>query len=156
MPDGGIDLPDAALAAQDFVIAGVHSHFKMTRAEMTERIVKAMRNPNVDIISHPTGRILKRRDEYEIDFDAILRVAKAGKKILEINAVPDRLDLNDVNIMKCVKAGVKMIVNTDAHQTDQLADLRFGAAQARRGWAQAEDIVNTLSARDLLRLLKTA
>lgn len=156
MPDGGIDLPDEALAAQDFVIAGVHSHFKMTRAEMTERIVKAMRNPHVDIVSHPTGRILKRRDEYEIDFDAILRVAKDENKILEINAVPDRLDLNDVNIMKCVKACVKMIVNTDAHQLDQLDHLRFGAAQARRGWAEAKDIVNTLSARDLLRLLKTA
>jgi DNA polymerase (family 10) len=107
----------------------------------------------VDIISHPTGRILKRRDEYEIDFDAIVRTARQEKKILEINAVPERLDLNDTNIIKCVKTGVMMVINTDAHHLDQLHLLKFGVAQARRGWAEKKDIVNTRPAGDLLKIL---
>ncbi len=110
---------------------------------MTERIIKAMKNPNVDIISHPTGRILKKRDEYEIDFDKILRVAKKTKTILEINAYPERLDLNDKNIKRAKEAGVKMVINTDSHHKDQLRFMEFGIAQARRGWAEKEDIINT-------------
>ncbi|MFB3925492.1 MAG: DNA polymerase/3'-5' exonuclease PolX [Syntrophales bacterium] len=154
MADGSIDLEDDVLAQLEFVIAGVHSQFKMTRAQMTERIIRAMRNPHVDIISHPTGRILKRRDEYEINFEDILRVAKEEKKILEINAVPDRLDLNDINIMRSVKAGVKMIINTDAHHLDQLYLMKFGVAQARRGWAGGKDIINTWPVGDLISLMK--
>jgi DNA polymerase (family 10) len=156
MPDGSVDIEDDVLAGLEFVIAGVHSNFKMTRAETTERIVRAMRNPHVDIISHPTGRILKRRDEYEVDFDAIVRTAKEENKILEINAVPERLDLNDTNIMKCVKTGVRMVISTDAHHLDQLHLLKFGVAQARRGWAEAKDIINTRPASDLLKLLEGA
>lgn len=154
MNDGSIDISDEVLAELDFVIAGVHSQFKMTRAEMTERIIRALRNPHVDILSHPTGRILKRRDEYEADFDHLLKVAREEGKILEINAYPERLDLNDINIMKAVRAGVRMVVNTDAHHVDQLVMMRYGVAQARRGWAVKKDIINTWPVAELLKVMK--
>jgi len=140
--DGSIDIKDEALAKLDFVIAGVHSNFKIEKDKMTERIINAMKNPNVDIISHPTGRIIKRRDEYQIDFDKILRVAKETGTILEINAYPERLDLNDQNIRRTKEAGVKMIINTDSHHIDQMRYMEYGIAQARRGWATAQDIIN--------------
>ncbi|PJB98883.1 MAG: DNA polymerase III, partial [Candidatus Nealsonbacteria bacterium CG_4_9_14_0_8_um_filter_36_17] len=105
LSDGLIDIKDEALKKLDFVIAGIHSNFKMEKSKMTERIIRAMKNPNVDIISHPTGRILKRRDEYQIDFDKILRVAKETGTILEINSFPERLDLNAENIRRAKEAG---------------------------------------------------
>jgi DNA polymerase (family 10) len=154
MADGSIDIKDEALAELDFVIAGVHSHFKMPREEMTQRIIKAMENPHVDIISHPTGRIIKRREEYEIYFDKILKVAKDTGTILEINSYPERLDLGDVNIHACKNDGIKMVINTDAHHIDQLRFMMFGIAQARRGWAEKKDIINTRSVDDLLKMLK--
>ena len=149
--DGSIDIKDEALKKLDFVIAGVHSSFKMEKAKMTERIINALKNPNVDILSHPTGRILKRRDEYQVDFDKILRVAKEFKKILEINSYPERLDLNDQNIRRAKEAGVKMVINTDSHHKDQLRFIEFGIAQARRGWAEKSDIINTQPVEKLLK-----
>jgi DNA polymerase (family X) len=140
--DGSIDIKDEALKELDFVIAGIHSNFKMEKSRMTERMIKAMQNPNVDIISHPTGRILKKRDEYQIDFDKILGIAKETGTILEVSAWYERLDLNDKNIRKAKEAGVKMVIDTDAHQKDQLKLIDFGVAQARRGWAEKEDIIN--------------
>ena len=150
----GIDIKDESLEKLDYVIAGIHSSFKMGKTEMTERMIKAMRNPNVDIISHPTGRILKKRDEYEIDFDKILRVAKETGTILEISAWPERLDLNDKNIRRAKEAGVKMAINTDAHHKDQLRFIEFGISQARRGWAEKEDIINCWSLEKLLKYFK--
>ncbi|MDD4062310.1 MAG: DNA polymerase/3'-5' exonuclease PolX [Candidatus Pacebacteria bacterium] len=144
LADGSIDIKDSALKELDFVIAGIHSHFKLSKDKMTRRLVKAMKNPNVDIISHPTGRIIGKRAEYDIDFDKILVVAKETKTVLEINAHPARLDLNDININKAVKAGVKMIINTDAHQKENMDLMNLGIAQARRGFATKSDIVNTL------------
>jgi len=152
--DGSIDIKDEALKKLDFVIAGIHSNFKMEKTKMTERIIKAMKNQNVDIISHPTGRIIKRRDEYQIDFDKILRVAKETGTILEINSFPERLDLNDQNIRRAKEARVKMIINTDSHHKDQLRFIEFGIAQARRGWAEKEDIINTQSLERLLKYFK--
>jgi len=143
MNDGSVDIKDEALAKLDFVIAGVHSSMKMDKGKMTQRIITAMKNSNVDIISHPTGRILKQRDEYQIDFDKILRAAKEFNVILEINSSPDRLDLKDINIRKAKNLGVKMIINTDAHRIEQLGFIEFGIAQARRGWAEKKDIINT-------------
>jgi DNA polymerase (family X) len=140
--DGSIDIKDETLKELDFVIAGIHSNFKMEKFRMTERMIKAMQNPNVDIISHPTGRILKKRDEYQIDFDKILGIAKETGTILEVSAWYERLDLNDKNIRKAKEAGVKMVINTDAHQKDQLKLIDFGVAQSRRGWAEKEDIIN--------------
>jgi DNA polymerase (family 10) len=155
MSDGSIDIKDEVLAELDFVIAGIHSQFKMTRAEMTERIIRALRNPHVDILSHPTGRILKRRGEYDADFDRLLKVAREERKILEINAYPERLDLNDANIMKAIKASVRMVINTDAHHVDQLDMMRFGVAQARRGWAEKKDIINAWPVEELLKTLRS-
>jgi DNA polymerase (family 10) len=152
--DGSIDIKDEALAQLDFVIAGIHSNMKMEKDEMTKRIVGAMENPNVDIISHPTGRILKQRDAYEINLDRILEIAKKTGTILEINSSPDRLDLNDKNIRKAKEAGVKMVINTDAHQKDQLRLMAFGITQARRGWVEKEDIINCQPLDKLLKYFK--
>ncbi|MDP1538705.1 MAG: PHP domain-containing protein, partial [bacterium] len=141
--DGSIDIKDEALEKLDYAMAGVHSSFKMGRTEMTERIIRAIKNPNIDILSHPTGRILKRRDEYLCDFDKILRAAKEYNVVLEINSYPERLDLNDQKIRQAKNAQVKMIINTDSHHKDQLRFIGLGIAQARRGWAEKEDIINT-------------
>jgi len=152
--DGSIDIKDEALKKLDYAIAGIHSNFKMEKDKMTERIIRAMKNPYIKIISHPTGRILKRRDEYQCDFDKILRAAKEYKVILEINSYPERLDLNDQNIRRAKEAGVKMIINTDSHHKDQLRFIEFGIAQARRGWAEKDDIINCWSLEKLLKYFK--
>jgi len=154
LSDGSIDIKNEVLKKMDYVIAGVHSSLKMNKNTMTERLIKAMNNPNVDIISHPTGRLIQKRDEYSIDFEKILRVAKDSNTILEINSSPERLDLKDVYIKKAKEMGVKMIINTDSHQKEQLRYIKFGVAQARRGWAEKEDIVNTYSYRDILNFFK--
>jgi len=109
---------------------------------MTNRIIKAMENPHVDIISHPTGRIIKQREEYEFDLDKILEVARETKTVLEINSFPNRLDLKDTNIRKAKKAGVKMIINTDSHTKRTFSLMKYGIFQARRGWAEKGDIIN--------------
>jgi len=153
--NGSIDINDEALKKLDFVIAGIHSNMKMTRMDMTKRMIKAMVNPNVDIISHPTGRILKKRDEYQIDFEAILKVAKDTGTILEINSYPSRLDLKDTNIKLAKAAGVKMVVNTDSHSVSQLQLIDFGIAQARRGWAEKKDIINCWPIKKLLTFFKS-
>jgi DNA polymerase (family 10) len=152
--DGSIDIKDEALKKLDFVIAGIHSNFKMPKEKMTERIIRAMKNPNVDIISHPTGRIIQRRDEYQIDFEKILRAAKETGTILEINSYPERLDLNDQNIRRCKEMGVKMVINTDSHHRDQMRFIEYGIAQARRGWAEKKDIINCWPLEKMLKFLK--
>lgn len=152
--NGSVDINDEALKKLDYVIAGVHSNLKMSRDKMTERIIKAMKNPNVDIISHPTGRIIQRRDECQIDFGKILRAAKEFKVILEINSFPDRLDLKDVYIKLAKEAGVKMVINSDSHHKDHLRFVKYGIAQARRGWAGRKDIINTYSVKEMLQFLK--
>jgi DNA polymerase (family 10) len=152
--DGSIDIKDDTLKKLDYAIAGIHSNFKMEKDKMTERIIRAMKNPNIDIISHPTGRILKRRDEYQCDFDKILRAAKEYNVILEINSYPERLDLNDQNIRRAKEGGVKMVINTDSHHRDQLRFIEFGIAQARRGWAEKKDIINTQPLEKLLKFFK--
>ncbi len=151
MADGSIDIDDTALAKLDYVIAGVHSQMKMPKTQMTERIIKAMKNPNVDIISHPTGRLIQQRDEYQIDFDKILEVAKQTGTILEINSSPCRLDLKDVNIKKAKDVGVKMMINTDSHEKEQMNQMEYGISQARRGWAEEKDVINTESIDKLLK-----
>jgi len=152
--NGELDIKDKVLEKLDYVIAGIHSRFKLTERQMTERIIRVMKNPNVDIISHPTGRILKRRDEYKINLDKILKVAKETRTVLEINSFPERLDLNDINIKKAKEAGVKMVINTDSHHINQLKFIEFGVAQARRGWAEKEDIINSHSLPKMLKFLK--
>ncbi|OGZ24106.1 MAG: DNA polymerase III [Candidatus Nealsonbacteria bacterium RIFCSPLOWO2_01_FULL_41_9] len=152
--DGSIDIKDEVLAQLDYVMAGIHSNLKMPRVQMTERVTRAMRNPNVDIISHPTGRLINERDEYQIDLDAIFKLAKETGTILEIDSSPKRLDLKDQNIRRAKEAGVKMIINTDTHRKDQMRFMEFGIAQARRGWAEKEDIVNYWPLEKLLKAMK--
>jgi DNA polymerase (family 10) len=152
--DGSIDIKDEALKKLDYAIAGIHSSFKMEKEAMTERIIRAIKNPYIKIISHPTGRILKRRDEYLCDFDKILRAAKEYKVTLEINSYPERLDLSDQNIRRAKEAGVKMVINTDAHHKDQLRFVELGISQARRGWAEKKDIINTQSLGKLVKFFK--
>jgi len=154
LKDGSVDIKDEVLAKMDYVIAGIHSNMKIGKTEMTARMIKAMRNKNVDIISHPTGRLLQKRDEYQIDFAEILKIARETGTILEINAFPDRLDLKDQNIRRAKESGVKMVINTDAHNKNQLRLMNFGIAQARRGWAEKKDVINTQSLGDLLKFFK--
>ena len=148
--DGSIDIADEVLEQLDYVIASVHSVFKMGKGEMTTRIEKAMRNPNVDILGHPTGRIVGQREEYQVDFDAILKVAKETGTILEINS-SSRLDLRDLYIRRAKNEGVKMIINTDSHQKEQMNLMEYGVSQARRGWAEKVDIINTQPIEELLK-----
>ena len=152
--DGSVDISDEALKKLDYAMAGVHSNFKMAKDKMTQRIIKAMKNPYIKIISHPTGRVLKRRDEYQIDIEKILRAARETKTILEINAFPLRLDLNDINIKQAIEVGVKLVINTDSHHQEQLRFMEYGVSQARRGWATAKDIINTHSLAKLLKSFK--
>ncbi|MDD5750264.1 MAG: DNA polymerase/3'-5' exonuclease PolX [Candidatus Pacebacteria bacterium] len=156
MPDGSVDITDEALGKLDYVIAGVHSRMKMPKSQMTERIIRAMKNPHVDIISHPTGRSLGKRDEYAHDLGKILRAAREYNVALEINGSPWRLDLKDSNIRLAKKAGVKMIINTDSHQKEHLKFMKYGVSQARRGWAEKEDIINSRTVNDLLRFFKNS
>ncbi len=154
LADGRADIADEILAKLDFVIAGIHSQLKMEKEKMTERIIAAMKNPHLDIISHPTGRLIKRRDEYQIDFEKILRAAKETKTALEINSFPERLDLNDKNIRKAKSAGVKMVINTDSHEKTQLRFIKLGIAQARRGWLEKKNVINAWPLKELLAFLK--
>ncbi len=154
LKDGSLDIEDALLARLDVVGVGVHSHFHLSRAEMTARVTRAMRNPHVDVLFHPTGRILMKRDPYEIDIDELIRVARETGTILEIDAQPDRLDLKDEQVRKAVEAGVKLAIDTDAHARGHFALLPYGIAQARRGWARPRDVVNTLPVEKFLASLK--
>jgi len=121
---------------------------------MTRRIIKAMQNPNADILFHPTGRVIQKRDAYEVDIEAIIEAARKTGTILELDAFPNRLDLRDDHIRKVIDAGLKIVIDSDAHATAHIAFLSFGVDQARRGWARKEDVLNTLPVEELLRALK--
>jgi len=144
LTDGSLSLPNNLLKNLDFVIAGVHSSLRQTKEKATERILSAINNPWVNIISHPTGRLLNEREGYELDWDKIFDGCKKFGKILEINAWPQRLDLFDVMVREAVKNGVKMIVSTDSHAVGQMDNINYGVSVARRGWAECKDILNTL------------
>ena len=154
LKDGSLDLPDATLAKLDVVIASVHSFFDLTRDEQTERVIRALRNPYVSILGHPTGRLIGAREPYEIDRDRVLSAAAALRCCVEINAEPDRLDLNDLHAYAAKSKGVKLAVSTDAHSVNAYEYIRFGVDQARRGWLTAADVVNTRPLTELRKLLK--
>ena len=154
MKDGTLDIDDKTLAKLDVVGAAVHSSFNMSEKEMTARIIKAMENPNVDIIFHPTGRVIQKREAYKVDVHELIKAAKRTKTVLEIDAFPSRLDLKDEYIRQAVEAGVKLAIDTDAHATAHLEYLKFGIGQARRGWAEKKDIINAHSWQEMLKLLK--
>ena len=146
LADGTLDLSDSVLEQMDIVIASVHSHFNQTPLEMTDRLLKAIHNPNTSLIGHPTGRILLRRDAYGFDLDAVLRAAAQKKVAMELNAYPDRLDLCDRHLRRAKELGVKIVINTDSHHTTHMEKIRYGVVQARRAWLTKDDVLNTLPA----------
>ena len=153
--DGSLDIEDAVLKKLDIVGAAVHSHFKLSRADQTKRIIRAMEHPHVDMIFHLTGRIINRREPIDIDIEEIIKAAKRTGTVLEINAYPDRSDIKDDYIRKCVEAGVKMAIDSDAHGRGHFKYLEHGIAQARRGWAEKNDIINAWPVKKMLGFLKT-
>lgn len=150
--DGRLDFDDEILATLELVVASVHTRFSQSKKEMTHRIIRAVENPNVNIIAHPTGRLIGKREAYEVDMDKIIDACKANSKILELNACPERLDLSDVNCRKAKEKGVKIAISTDAHMDIHLDWMKFGVATAGRGWIESKDVVNSQS---LLTLMKT-
>lgn len=142
LKDGSLDIADVTLKQLDIVGIAVHSHFKLSRDAMTKRIINAMKNPWVDILFHPTGRLINKRPPYEVDMDRIIRAAKEFHVALEINAYPERSDLRDEHVRMAVEAGVRLVIDTDAHTTEQLKYIPLGEAIARRGWAAHKDILN--------------
>jgi DNA polymerase (family 10) len=147
--DSSIDFPDSILSQCDVVVAALHVGQRQTRREITGRLVTAMENEHVDIIAHPTGRIIGEREAYDVDMDTLLDAAASTGTVLEINAYPSRLDLNDVNARKAKNRGVKLTIDTDAHSTEQLGLMEFGVNVARRGWLEKDDLVNTRAVKDV-------
>ncbi|MGH9513014.1 MAG: DNA polymerase/3'-5' exonuclease PolX [Terriglobales bacterium] len=152
--DGTLDLSDSVLEQMDLVIASIHSHFGQDPAEMTDRLLKAISNPNVSLIGHPTGRLLLRRDAYQYDMDTVLRAAAQHRVAMELNAYPDRLDLCDRHLRMAKQHGVKIVINTDSHHTSHLDKIRFGILQARRAWLTKSDVLNTLPAGQFAKAMK--
>ncbi|NLY30775.1 MAG: DNA polymerase/3'-5' exonuclease PolX [Firmicutes bacterium] len=149
MADGSLDLPDSVLAERDVVVASIHSGFRQDVEQLTMRVIKAMENPHVDIIGHPTGRLLGRRAPYAIDMERVIEAAAKTGTVLEINASPDRLDLNDINAQAAMEAGVKIVINTDAHSQPELDNMHLGLSVARRAWLTKDDLVNTWTLKDV-------
>lgn len=155
LEDGELDLPDAALTRLDIVIGAVHSRFDLPRARQTERILRAMDHPYFTMLAHPTGRVIESREPYDVDMLRIVRHAKQRGCCLELNAHPERLDLLDTHCMMARDEGVLVAINSDAHALRDFEHLRYGIGQARRGWLEAEDVLNTRSLTDLHGLLQT-
>ena len=152
--NGQLDLEDDILKELDIVVAAVHTKFSQPKDEMTRRIVKAIENPHVDIIAHPTGRLIGKREPYQVDMDKLMDACKAWGKVLELNAYPERLDLSDLNCRKAKEKGVKIAISTDAHRKNHLDWISFGIATAKRGWIEPEDVINTLPLSKFLKWLK--
>ena len=154
LPDGSLDYDDELLAELDWVIASVHTSFGMGAEKMTERMIAAIEHPLVDAIGHPTGRLIERREPYAIDLDAVFAAAARTGTMLEINANPDRRDLSDVNARAAARAGVTIVIDSDAHRTATLQNMRWGVATARRAWLTKEQVANTRPWRELKTLRK--
>lgn len=142
LTDGSLSVPDEALKTLDYSVAGVHSAHKMPKDEMTKRIMKALRNPYLKILAHPTGRILNQRQSYDADWPEIFKYCAANKKLLEVNSFPNRLDLRDDLIRQAKELGCKFVIDTDAHDISQMDNMEYGVSLARRGWLEDKDVVN--------------
>ncbi|SHE93085.1 DNA polymerase/3'-5' exonuclease PolX [Streptoalloteichus hindustanus] len=153
-PDGGVDWPEEFLAGFDLCVASVHSHFNQSAAEMTRRLVRACENPHVNIIGHPTGRLLGRRPAVDVDLDEVFRACARTGTAMEVNAAPDRLDLSDENILRARRHGVRFAVDSDAHSVVHLPYLRYGVGTAQRGWLTADEVINTWPLRTLRSFLR--
>jgi DNA polymerase (family 10) len=154
LPDGTLDLKDDILKECEVVLASVHSRFNMEEEEMTRRVIKAIKNPNVNILAHPTGRLILEREPFKINLQEVIRVAIDQGVAVEINAYPDRLDLKDVDARMARDMGARLAINTDAHSDRQLELMKFGVFTARRGWIEARDVINTLPLGGLLKTLR--
>ena len=156
LADGSLDLSDEVLAQMDLVIASVHSHMAQTSKEMTDRVLRAIENPNTSIIGHPTGRLLLRREPFQLDMDALLKAAASHRVAMELNAYPDRLDLCDRHLRLAKQLGVKIVINTDSHHTSHMDKIKYGILQARRAWLTKEDVLNTLPVQRFAKAMKHA
>ena len=152
--NGTLDLDDEVLAQLDVVVASVHSYMNMERAEMTERILAAIENPYTQIIAHPTGRLLLRREAFEYDMEKVLAAAAKNGVAMECNAAPERLDLNDIHLRMAKQRGVKIVISTDAHSTRGLLAMTYGVTTARRGWIEKSDVINALPLKEFLAALR--
>ncbi|MCK4976410.1 MAG: PHP domain-containing protein, partial [Anaerolineales bacterium] len=153
--DGSLDYPDEVLAELDIVFASLHTGLRQPREKVTQRTLNAIRNPHVDVIGHPTGRLIPDREPADLDMDAVLAAAAEHDVALEINAHPSRLDLDDIYARRAIEMGVRLSINTDAHDASQLDLIHFGVATARRGWVQAEHVINTWQPERMFTWLKT-
>ena len=151
LTDGKLDLPEKILEKLDFVVAAIHSGFKQDRGKMTRRIIRALENPFIHILAHPSGRLLGARDPYEVEIEELMEAAKKFGKALEINAYFERLDLDDIHCRKAKEMGIRVSIGTDAHHLDQMWMMSLGVAVAKRGWLEAKDILNTLSLKDIMK-----
>jgi len=154
LADGELDLSDEVLEQMDVVVASVHSAFNQEPQQMTDRLLRALDNKNVSILGHPTGRLLLRRDAYRFDMEAVLKAALKNKVAMELNAYPDRLDLNDVHLRMARERGVKIVINTDAHHTSHFEKIKYGILQARRAWLTPADVLNTLPEKEFRKAVK--
>jgi DNA polymerase (family X) len=153
LEDGALDLPDSVLAKLDLVVGAIHSQFNLSREKQTERILRALERPHFSILAHPTGRLLAERAPYDIDMPRVLRALNARGAFVELNAHPERLDLTDLHCRMAKEEGVLVSIATDSHRTQELDYLRFGVGQARRGWLEKADVLNTRPLAELRRLL---
>src|SRR5205807_3434563 len=142
------------LATFEYVVASVHSHFNMTAEDMTARIIRALSHPRVSILGHATGRLLLRRDGYKVDLEAVLQAAARHGKMVEINAHPQRLDIDWLHCKRAKALGVTLVINPDAHETGEIGYTRYGIDVARRGWLEKKDVFNTMSAAEVARALE--
>lgn len=154
--NGELDFPDEILAQLDWVIASIHSGFNQSEDQITSRIIRAIENPNVDCIAHPTGRLIGKREPYAVDLEAVFRAAARTGTMLEINSFPERLDLVDTQARRAIELGVTLAINTDAHAPVHFENIRFGVAMARRGWAQRANVLNTSGLVELKKRLRNA
>lgn len=154
LPDGSLDYEDDLLEELDIVIASIHSSFSQSRNKIMKRLTNAMKNPHVDFIAHPTGRLIGRRDGYDVDIDQLITLAKETNTALELNASPERLDLSAQYVKKAQEIGAKIVINTDAHHINKLDFMNLGVATARKGWITSSSVINTLNPDDLLAFLK--
>jgi DNA polymerase (family X) len=154
LPDGSLDYPDDVLQTLDLVIGSVHSRFRMSMAEMTRRVVTAMQNPHLDILGHPTGRLVGQRPPFELDLEAVIDVARQTETVLEISAYPERLDLKDAHVRLARDRGALFEIGTDSHRRDHLRLMEYGVGTARRGWVEARSVINSWPLAELLNFLR--
>ena len=152
--NGTLDIADEILAELDIVLASVHSSMNQSEEQMTHRIIAAIENPHVDVIAHPTGRLLGEREPVAVNMEAVFKAAAQYNTALEISSMPSRLDLKDTHIYQAREMGVKLVINTDSHRPEHLDYMRFGVGTARRGWCEAQDILNTLPLEQFLKFLQ--